>query len=997
MVDLDACAGYWSNAYLTLYPDVFDCTENIDVLSMLQAEFEAQPTRRRCVHCQDWLMRHKRIVNGPEILLIPLFSNLEREDRRTAPLTTELSLESISAPGWTQDYSLRGCTVDLGVPHVFAVVRGQDDFIYSVDQRYIEKFETFGGVDRRQYEQDADDRWYPTCLVYSRKSRQVRSAGHEAFKMRKRRLSSVAPDDHPLEWSLSPAHFPSTAGVQRSTANAIASSVEQHETEVKDMALDGDVPDNRGGNLLRKRRGTGPSADCSDAKRTRTQGRSAQVGTLTILESPTRNAFAQLTIGDFPKDRSPVQTLRDAFSTLTSEEASKILSAYNNKIQAAVDALSSGPRDTLTLDDIPLVFQEAATKLYTRFPHLPLTLILDAVRKHPHNLGKAFTELSDDEELSFGFTETIGTTKFASRLCLTSVPPSSEKGPKQSLRGHARFRIGNKMYSGTFRGTLHLEETYSTPAPEDDRWRPLTVPSQPRCWEYYYDRFKEHHLMENDKERALRLAQHEIMEIQKRVLRTANEVEHMQDSKWQGWQNSKLRTRQRRDASRNKGPKTANGILYPVKMKLKDAKSQLKAQLRPLGEERKRRRSGNSSATTSVVSPRNVKGPRVPRGLRAANAKADLQERQAWIARLRPKRDSEAAQNSDHGEDLKAQDESTPNKPFPLINGKDRDAVMTDADSDIQKPMTAEERDFIAHTISKFRGKQLRTAIDILRRANNPSALTATSATRTLTLTTADLAPIPEKVLWQLYALCVNAISPTSPPLQRKPFPAHRERKRPSLVQALLHPHSPKLTSLKTFDLHDHMWHVLNPENFKTRNMGKAPVGADPEAVFDKEKMYDVDMAEGPKEKYWKEQVVTGLDSELESGGGAVKTRKVEKVPKIKNVVRKNPGKGPEKKKESSKSRKMDEKKDKDGKAKAPSGKNEKEKKDKTEKPKTSSDKPETKTNRNEKPAKAEKGKAMDDKKTKTNGQDEEMKDVKVEDRELRAAVDDLMSIDIDL
>jgi hypothetical protein len=437
-------------------------------------------------------------------------------------------------------------------------------------------------------------------------------------------------------------------------------------------------------------------------------------------------------------------------------------------------------------------------------------------------------------------------------------------------------------------------------------------------------------------------------------------------------------------------------------MKLKGAKSQLKAQLLPLGEERKRRRSGNSSATTSLVSPRNVKGPRVPRGPRAANAKADLQEHHAWIARLRPKRDSEAAQDSDHGEDLKDQDESTPKKAFPLINSKDRDAVMTDADSDIQKPVTAEERDFIAHTISKFRGKQLRTAIDILRRANNSSALAATSATRTLTLTTADLAPIPEKVLWQLHALCVNAISPTSPPLQRKPFPAHRERKRPSLVQALLHPHSPKLTSVKKFDQHDHMWHVLNPKNFKTRNTGKAPVGADPEAVFDKEKMFDVDMAEGAMEKYWKEQVVTGLDSELESGGGAVKIRKVEKVPKLKNVVRKNPVKGSEKKKESSKPQKMAEKKDKDGKAKAPSDKDEKEKKDKTERPKTESDKPERKTSGNEKPAKAEKqvsgkGKEMKDKKPKLNGQDEEMKEVKFEDRELRAALDDLMSIDMEV
>jgi hypothetical protein len=38
------------------------------------------------------------------------------------------------------------------VLHVFAVVRRQDDFIYSVDQVSIEKFETFIGVDRRQHE-----------------------------------------------------------------------------------------------------------------------------------------------------------------------------------------------------------------------------------------------------------------------------------------------------------------------------------------------------------------------------------------------------------------------------------------------------------------------------------------------------------------------------------------------------------------------------------------------------------------------------------------------------------------------------------------------------------------------------------------------------------------------------------------------------------------------------------------------------------------------------
>jgi hypothetical protein len=100
VVDLDACAGFWGNAHLEVNSDVSDCTESADNLSMLQAEFKPQPTRRLCVHCQDRLMRHKRIVNGPEILLIPLYSDLEDEDirnRRTIPLTTELSLDSISA------------------------------------------------------------------------------------------------------------------------------------------------------------------------------------------------------------------------------------------------------------------------------------------------------------------------------------------------------------------------------------------------------------------------------------------------------------------------------------------------------------------------------------------------------------------------------------------------------------------------------------------------------------------------------------------------------------------------------------------------------------------------------------------------------------------------------------------------------------------------------------------------------------------------------------
>jgi hypothetical protein len=72
------------------------------------------------------------------------------------------------------------------------------------------------------------------------------------------------------------------------------------------------------------------------------------------------------------------------------------------------------------------------------------------------------------------------------------------------------------------------------------------------------------------------------------------------------------------------------------------------------------------------------------------------------------------------------------------------------------------------------------------------------------------------------------------------------------VVQALLQPHSQKLTLIKKFNLFDHMRHVQNPENFKTRNTGKAPVGADPEAdleaVFDKDGMFDVDMAQGAKE-----------------------------------------------------------------------------------------------------------------------------------------------------
>lgn len=122
-----------------------------------------------------------------------------------------------------------------------------------------------------------------------------------------------------------------------------------------------------------------------------------------------------------------------------------LLIKYNGGIQAAVDALSTGPKNTVTFDDIPPRVQEAVTKLNVRFPHVPLSQILDAVHKHPQNLSKASEELTTDEEVNLAFTEAIGAARFATRIYLS--PLSSQSTPaevKHSLRGHARFYINDK-------------------------------------------------------------------------------------------------------------------------------------------------------------------------------------------------------------------------------------------------------------------------------------------------------------------------------------------------------------------------------------------------------------------------------------------------------------------------------------------------------------------------------------------------------------------------
>ena len=414
-------------------------------------------TTASCPHSCGKLLDKMQIINHAEVVFISMpatpLNDSEAKTHPFIPMQPELNMQ-INGPR----YFLQAAAISPPKSHIFACVRARNNKLYKIDNGDTFPIESWKHYESAQKVVNPERRFFPKLLLYTR-----RGPSSESL--------SIAPP-------LKPAATEETTPEKSPTSR-------DH------------VPEKTDGRSTRTTTGSA-NVDAATLAREGSSNLPAATGP---PNSPGLTAeFNNISSADKDASGPRAKTIKAAFPKFTMEEASQLLAAHDGKLQDAVDALKASPsHQSMLLDDVPEEYQTRVLTAYMRFPGIPISEILRVVRKHHPDPENAYKELADIPEINLGFTEHIGDSRFATRICIMpdtsqlihGVPSTQSAPARQMIRGHAKFRTGNAIYTGLFEGELKFEEIRDKRYPWED-WQPLPLEPRPLLWNDYYARFKEY-------------------------------------------------------------------------------------------------------------------------------------------------------------------------------------------------------------------------------------------------------------------------------------------------------------------------------------------------------------------------------------------------------------------------------------------------------------------------------------------------------------------------
>lgn len=471
-------------------------------------------TATSCLHCSGKLLDHMKIINPAELIFLSMpatpLNESEAKIHPLIPMQPELNMQ-INGPR----YFLQAAAISPPRPHIFACVRARNDKLYKIDKGGTWSIKSWQHYERAQQLVTPERRVFPKLLLYTRRG----------------------PNNGTL--SITPPLKPTTV---RKTGPG------------KSPPKRSPAPQKKDG---RSTRTTTGSASVDAATPVREASSNDPAGTNPQASPGLTAEFNNISFVDKDASVHQAKVIKAAFPKLTSEEASQLLAAYNGHLQEAVDALKTHPsQQSMLLDDVPEEHQIEVLTAYLRFPGIPIGEILRVVRRHHPNPEKAYQELTDKPEINLGFTEHIGDSRFATRICITpdtshmtdSAPPKQQFPARQMIRGHAKLQTGKAIYAGSFEGELELEEVRGTRSYAWEEWQPLPLDPRPLLWNDYYARFKEYRFGEtlSEAEKEAQKAREEQATIERQVLDRVRELDSQLDSSLR-WDRSRARTQLRRE------------------------------------------------------------------------------------------------------------------------------------------------------------------------------------------------------------------------------------------------------------------------------------------------------------------------------------------------------------------------------------------------------------------------------------------------------------------